>query len=683
MDSRDLWLSGFVETTPKRANPEPSNDPIVISDDETDSVYEVARNLVSSRNTRTRSMSMNSDIQLVEKREVIDLSVMSDEEDSARSNSKIPTANLKAKKVAFAQSGTLAPSRALPTTLQKLAPTNLPGPSSRKKVINRGPPSTIVRNTQKLRMKNGYITIDSDSEDSEDEYLHTTAMNPFQHPPPAMSSVHPDEVSVQHQVESMLSRKRRFVDISHGYVPPAPSFTSTTDVYIWDILHEYKLLPYFRPRPRFLSRKRARLGEALDMNHYARTVHFRRAGGSVNGILQHNGQVVVCSNTVGGDMTGDATTDPYNKAGTLISWSKRDPLSTIDLEQGEAENLDRKHYSVHCIAYDPTNNILASSAADDFVRTWTFEDDGDDNPYSKMHDRQYEVRGKPASPHELVFKPGTSILAVGEQRLTIENIPEGGIHTFDLVNKKDQNAHVTGSIAWGSAASSSLIFALSEPVMQDNHRGQHKAFDTVALMKAFDFYTSEAGEAGDALCVDSTGSTAALVTNDGSNSTLRIYDVARKQGTATHNWRLEPFAPEAREVNSMAFSFDGIYLALGREDNCTHVYDSRMLERGVLFDFRHSEAQDSDRNHQFYGVVGIKWVESRSPRPRLGLVTGGNDGCVRLWDPLRAKDEGAIIAQTDSDIAAFNLGDRFQGEHELVVGDSSGALYIMDGHANM
>jgi hypothetical protein len=87
-------------------------------------------------------------------------------------------------------------------------------------------------------------------------------------------------------------------------------------------LREYKLLPHFWPRPRFLSKKRPRLGEALDMDHYVKAHHFRRAGGgesiktskyrlvsnrcpqAINGILQHDGRVVVCSNTAGGNVTG-------------------------------------------------------------------------------------------------------------------------------------------------------------------------------------------------------------------------------------------------------------------------------------------------------------------------------------------------------------------------------------------
>ncbi|KAJ7464613.1 WD40-repeat-containing domain protein [Mycena latifolia] len=448
--------------------------------------------------------------------------------------------------------------------------------------------------------------------------------------------------------------------------------------------------------PRGLARKRPRLAEALDMDHCQTNHYFRRTGGAINKILQHNGRVVVCSNTAGGTITGE--TDPYNKPGTLISWCQRDPLKILDLEQ--RDGLYGTHYSVHCIAYDPVSNILASSAADKYVRTWIFDgndDDNDDdnnnnndddddddddnnennnNPYTESNTYQYKVKNKPTSPHELAFKPGESILAIGEQNLMIQNISTGSSHAFRLFDN-NQGGHVTGAIAWGSGASSSFIFALSEPVGENDHHGSHIAFDVQASRRAFKF---DATGAGDALCVNPTGTTVALVTNDGSESLLRIYDVANTRASAMQTRSLEPFMTESQEVNSMTFSSDSIYLAIGRDDNRTHVYDSRMLERGILFNFEHSEPQFS-ADQAFFGVAKVEWVESRFSR--LGLVTGGNDGCVRLWDPLRANEEGIVLARANSDIAYFSIGDPFEGEHRLVVGDSDGAVYVMDGHPSM
>jgi WD40 repeat protein len=61
-----------------------------------------------------------------------------------------------------------------------------------------------------------------------------------------------------------------------------------------------------------------------------------------------------------------------------------------------------------------------------------------------------------------------------------------------------------------------------------------------------------------------------LVTTDGVNSFLRIYDIRNKNSVASQTICLEPFtsASEGAEVNGMMFSPDGIYLALARRVLC-------------------------------------------------------------------------------------------------------------------
>ncbi|KAJ6581887.1 WD40-repeat-containing domain protein [Mycena capillaripes] len=691
--------------------------PIVIdiSDDEAETL-EVETKL-ASRSTKTRSRSADSDIKLVENVSpvpvVIDLVSDDDEKvdlkDIRPSSSKT---SLDTKRLMPIASTFFPKRKSSPTATDVKLLVHASGSSRREKIIFKGPKSTIKQETRVSKPQTEKRSVSQiESEDSEDEYEHTTTLRAYKRSPsPHSERLEPPVEQVQESNEPWLPNKRRYVNISSAPLPSMPiASSSSTD--LWDVLRELKFRPDSRPRPRFLSRKRPRLGEAVDMDHYVKTHHFRRAGGSINSILQHNGRVVVCSNTAGGNVEGE--TDPYNKPGTLISWFSRDPSKILDLERREASSVqlpawvefpppirvngrwkvtggpqpageqgqeNRTHYSVHSIAFDPISNTLASAGADKHVRTWKFDANNNGEPYSKSHSYQYKVKNRIVSPHELAFKPGGSLLAIGEQRLTIKDfsVENGGEVTFNLVDKRDQDEHTTGAIAWGFGATSSLIFASSEPVDKINPNGQHRAFDTEALRPLFKF---DATEAGDALCVDSTGDIAALVTNNNIDSLLRIYDIRRKAGTAMQTQRLEPFTSEDYEVNSMAFSSDGIYLALGRDDNCTHVYDSRMLKRGVLMNFQHSNMRFSSNDQNFFGVVGVKWVESRSSR--LGLVTGGNDGCIRLWNPLHANDEGTVLAQADSDIAYFTLGDRFQGEHELVMGDSSGAVYIMDGHASM
>lgn len=139
------------------------------------------------------------------------------------------------------------------------------------------------------------------------------------------------------------------------------------------------------------------------------------------------------------------------------------------------------------------------------------------------------------------------------------------------------------------------------------------------------------------------------------------------------------------EIKCASFSPDGILLAAARSDNVTHIYDSRMIERGVVHAFKHTGARRNSPGSECYGVVEAQWVESASRR--LGLVTGGNDGeliaasfllrilirssgCVRLWDTSKSANDsanGTVIAETAFDVGYFSLGDPFKGEMPLVV----------------
>lgn len=110
---------------------------------------------------------------------------------------------------------------------------------------------------------------------------------------------------------------------------------------------------------------------------------------------------------------------------------------------------------------------------------------------------------------------------------------------------------------------------------------------------------------------------------------LRLYDVRGKNPTATSTIRLEAFEKRSvsfeGEVNCAAFSPDGIYLALGRNDNRVHMYDVRMLDRGPLLDYVHSGESRVSGEDCLYGVVKAQWIWSEDTR-RNALVTGGEDG---------------------------------------------------------
>jgi len=188
------------------------------------------------------------------------------------------------------------------------------------------------------------------------------------------------------------------------------------------------------------------------------------------------------------------------------------------------------------------------------------------------------------------------------------------------------------------------------------------------------------------MAVDDLGQRLALFTRGRlASNTLRIYDIGRKNGRQPiFSCDLAEFAQEGvdddGEVNCAAFSPDGIFLAVARNDNVVHVYDSRNLERGVLYSFQHNYPNREVAGFKGFGIVEAQWVTSFDGRG-LGLVSGGNDGCVRLWDVRQAADSpanGRVIAETDFDIAHFSIGDKSKGEAPLVVGDSGGGISIFD-----
>lgn len=125
------------------------------------------------------------------------------------------------------------------------------------------------------------------------------------------------------------------------------------------------------------------------------------------------------------------------------------------------------------------------------------------------------------------------------------------------------------------------------------------------------------------------GATLALSTRAINNKhLLRIYDIRRGLPKATILMELEPFPIRddfEGEVNNASFSPDGMYLALARNDNRTHIYDRRMWDRGVLFEYVHHGESKAASPKDVYGVVKAQWVQSQATR-RMALVTGGEDG---------------------------------------------------------
>ena len=136
-------------------------------------------------------------------------------------------------------------------------------------------------------------------------------------------------------------------------------------------------------------------------------------------------------------------------------------------------------------------------------------------------------------------------------------------------------------------------------------------------------------------------------------------------------------------------------LAISRSDDELHIYDSRFMGRSgePMKRFLHW-GDDCCVGGDRWGVVDAVWVDGWCGRG-FGVITGGSDGevsklnpsacspayhsslcackkkgCIRFWDVQRSDDDilnGEVIAQPDSDIGHFSVGDPCSGEKPLVV----------------
>ncbi|KAF8967632.1 WD40-repeat-containing domain protein [Flammula alnicola] len=490
-------------------------------------------------------------------------------------------------------------------------------------------------------------------------------------------------------------------DTSRWDPPPPRRRGNRGPLYIWEQLNAHvRVPPRARPIAMQLPSRPVIPPWKLDFDLYKlKRVHsFKKAPGSINKIAQKGPWTVIASGCVGGlPDQPDEQGSPFNREGSLMTW--RDEL---DIPKGhQATKRDRvKHYAVHDLKFDPTRLSFATSGADHRVRIWdlpdgTQSDDEDDpNDYgqasapvqpkwtNRLLDRYHYV------PHELAFKPNSSLLAVAEKKIQFYSLsqsnpePRGAFYIHPPKTLK--TPHIVGAMAWGTESSVDHLFASSEPSVPELFEGLHKVYD---IHRQTVLYQLDATEAGDTLCLNSTGTSLALATRaSGTRNILRMYDVARRDGKATTTIDLEPFPLRYKdfegEVASAMFSPDGIFLALARNDNQTHVYDVRYLHSGrpPIYMYEHSGECKAALRTCVYGVVKAQWLQSRHSR-RIALVTGGEDGCVRVWDPrLSASDSnnGKVVAEVNSDIGHFSLGDPFAGEHQLVVGDCNGEVSIFD-----
>ncbi|KAI0732291.1 WD40-repeat-containing domain protein [Fomitopsis betulina] len=444
------------------------------------------------------------------------------------------------------------------------------------------------------------------------------------------------------------------------------------------------------------------------LRHLRPTMTLARAPGGVNRVVQNRGSIAVASSASGGyeDLDAEvvAEVDPYNRDGALSVWYEGKQYKLLahrrvlnnDPEYTLAPVV--KNYAVQDVQFNPAfPSRLASSANDHTVRIW------DCSLLSHSDRRPRRVRLSPAEERrssgndetrglvhtvecdctmgKLLFKPGEPVLAMGAHDGSVYLLRDNGgdkrspaptLSHLPLSRRADDLE--TGDIAWGLGSQANKLFASSMTKEEKGFSGTHIVFDALTERVAC---TLRLDEAGDSIDVHPTGTTVAIATKSAKHAhSLYLFDAARQNPKAAQKVELDSFH---QSVTTMRFSPDGVYLALARDDNTTDVYDTRRLSRGKLHAFTHEPGNVFAYSKDIYGVVEAQWVEGRPTG--LGLVTGGCDGAVRLWDVRLASDDpsnGVPIAQCQHDLGHFSLGNINEKEEALVTGEMSGKVTIFD-----
>ncbi|EPT04225.1 hypothetical protein FOMPIDRAFT_1058051 [Fomitopsis schrenkii] len=459
----------------------------------------------------------------------------------------------------------------------------------------------------------------------------------------------------------------------------------------------YYDLQYVWTMSRRLREGRSSTDHFPALRHLRPTITLAQAPGGVNRIVQNRGSIAVASSASGGyedrDAGGVTEVDPYNRDGALSVWYEGKHYTLLGHRREIGHDVPEytlapvvKYYAVQDVQFNPAfPNRLASSANDHTVRIW----DCSLLPQSERKPRR--LRMGPAEEQilrkneetralvhtvkcnctmgQLLFKPGEPVLAMGAHDGSVYLLRDDGRDKNSLaltpshlrLSRRSDNLEI-GDIAWGLGSQSDKLFASSMTKGEKGFSGTHRVFDVSTERIA---YTLRLEEAGNSIGVHPTGTTVAIATKSAKHAhSLYLFDAARQNPDAAHKVELDSFH---QDVTTMKFSPDGVYLAIARDDNMTDVYDTRSLSRGKLHAFTHEPGNVFAYSKDIYGVVEAQWVEGHPSG--LGLVTGGCDGAVRLWDVRLASDDpgnGVPIAQCEHDLGHFSLGNMYENERLLV-----------------
>ncbi|KAG2132813.1 WD40-repeat-containing domain protein [Suillus clintonianus] len=557
--------------------------------------------------------------------------------------------------------------------------------------------------------------------DSEEEYANYMASLDISDesnwkPVPASNKAEDLSPNVELEVEPPPPRPRELRPLRPKYFavhyPVTPLDPIYKEQYFWGKLNS---VPGFRPRalkpPARLRFARHLPGTTRPLKLFqdlaydklgAVQSHRQVASGSINKIVQVPGAIVACAAASGGhpdysDEDREAPLPSDNNAGTMVVFH-RGRCHVVDAHCINHGASSKKYYTINDVLFNPLNpGQFISTGNDCQVQLWQLPKVDETETSESIASAPWMMNSMRLGDvaQDLVPSSDGANIAVSCRDGTVSVFKTMDLFASptwprttpppDPVTKlhvAPPNAdHAAGTVLWGSGLTERLVYTSSEPHDSDGEGkdlGFHRAHDISRGRVLFPFSAKEAGDAG---AVSPDGSTYVLITcGENNKHPIRLYDVARKSGNVVAETILEPSVSKIAsfEATTATFSSEGRLLAVARSDNAVHLYDIRALTKGPLAMFKHEELDAV--GSAGYGAVHACWVEGRDRR-RVGIVSGGNDGCVRVWDPMIAlsdKSQGKVLARTEFDVAYFAMGDMWTGEKPLVLGHCGGGLYIYD-----
>ncbi|KAG8932571.1 hypothetical protein FRC01_013201 [Tulasnella sp. 417] len=442
------------------------------------------------------------------------------------------------------------------------------------------------------------------------------------------------------------------------------------------------------------------------------------ASGGVCTIHQSGPAAAFASSAIGGvSDVWNADLRSANRAGALLYWQQSDPSSILIPQQRMTsdssvwedpechfrdnqsvryqlsrnrvqEDNVRVYYTVTDVKFNPLRpDVFVSSSFDKSIRSWSY-DKNQKRVHSAWDGYAHEYS---AFPQLLDFKPNSQVLAVGcSDGSCYFHAP--GVEYPQRIKLNSKLRLEVAAQSWGPESTNASEHFIcgggmhneNTPAVADYGWASAWILRNERAERVCNFIMGDtAGLYCDDLCVHPAGHCVAIASTDddlrfSARHLVEFFDLRAKPRAI-----FRQCLPPSSDKNSLAdvlhsgFSPDGIYYACSREDNTAQVWDWRWMAKNPKpFQTIEHQPPDSNGPGHTYGVTAMTWIDHYGSSSPPVLVTGGNDGKIIQRDMRRS--DSHLLAQLETSVGTFSIGDRHKDEMPLIAGDCDGKLYIYD-----